>query len=73
MCVFEWTIENLDEKEEASVSIMFSFQNGDGSANDAAGGHSNTSWKRGYPSGCVTSFPSLSHELHSHAHTNLNR
>jgi len=53
MCVFEWTIENLDEKEEASVSIMFSFQNGDGSANDAAGGHANTSWKRGYPSGCV--------------------
>jgi len=38
--VFVWTVENKNE-EEVEVSIMFSFQNGDGSPNDTSSGHYN--------------------------------
>lgn len=38
--VFVWTVENLG-CEEMEVSIMFTFQNGDGGAEDSAGGHRN--------------------------------
>ncbi|CAM9338297.1 unnamed protein product, partial [Phaeothamnion confervicola] len=39
-CVFEWTVENLTNRP-MEVSLMFTFQNGTGLPNDAAGGHSN--------------------------------
>ncbi len=38
--VFVWQVENTADTP-ARVSIMFSFQNGSGGDNDAAGGHSN--------------------------------
>lgn len=38
--VFEWTIENTGPSD-ATVGLMFSFQNGWGTANDQAGGHTN--------------------------------
>ena len=38
--VFVWTIENLGP-DDLEVSIMFTFQNGDGGPEDSAGGHSN--------------------------------
>jgi non-lysosomal glucosylceramidase len=38
--VFIWTVENTGA-EAAEVSLMFSFQNGTGTTNDLAGGHSN--------------------------------
>ncbi|CAM9631050.1 unnamed protein product [Chrysoparadoxa australica] len=40
---FVWTIENTGH-EEVEASIMFTFQNGVGLANDRAGGHTNTSF-----------------------------
>jgi non-lysosomal glucosylceramidase len=42
--VFDWRIENLSSKP-AKVGIMFTFQNGIGSENDQAGGHSNRSFQ----------------------------
>ncbi len=42
--VFIWEVENKG-KEDAEISLMFSFQNGTGIANDSAGGHSNQSFK----------------------------
>ena len=44
--VFVWTAENYGETE-AEVSIMFSFQNGCGNSNDAAGGHCNRAFAYG--------------------------
>ena len=38
--VFVWTIDNTG-REAATVSLMFTFQNGSGGENDRAGGHSN--------------------------------
>lgn len=38
--LFIWTIENNND-EEVEVSIMFTFQNGDGSPNDTSSGHYN--------------------------------
>jgi non-lysosomal glucosylceramidase len=38
--VFVWTIENLADKP-ATISLMFTFQNGIGISNDLAGGHYN--------------------------------
>jgi non-lysosomal glucosylceramidase len=40
VAVFEWTVENI-AKSDATVGLMFSFQNGWGTENDAAGGHAN--------------------------------
>lgn len=42
--VFVWTVENCDESD-AEVSILFTFQNGVGKANDLAGGHSNHAFR----------------------------
>ncbi|HEY43459.1 MAG TPA: hypothetical protein G4O11_05690 [Anaerolineae bacterium] len=42
--LFAWRIENLSSKP-AKIGIMFTFQNGIGSANDQAGGHSNQSFQ----------------------------
>jgi non-lysosomal glucosylceramidase len=39
--VFVWEIENC-AKDTATASLMFSFQNGTGTANDEAGGHFNS-------------------------------
>jgi non-lysosomal glucosylceramidase len=39
--VFIWQVENSGQ-EDAEISLMFSFQNGTGTANDAAGGHENS-------------------------------
>jgi len=41
--VFVWTIENTG-KTGIDVSLMFTFQNGTGGANDLAGGHCNEAW-----------------------------
>eukprot|EP00794_Sanderia_malayensis_P009762 gene9762-10761_t len=38
--MFVWTVENLG-KEDIDVTIMFSFQNGDGGPHDSRGGHFN--------------------------------
>lgn len=38
--VFVWTIENTGQ-ESATISLMFTWQNGTGGPNDRAGGHSN--------------------------------
>eukprot|EP01125_Pyxidicula_operculata_P011846 TRINITY_DN387_c0_g1_i1.p1 TRINITY_DN387_c0_g1~~TRINITY_DN387_c0_g1_i1.p1 ORF type:complete len:741 (-),score=202.78 TRINITY_DN387_c0_g1_i1:616-2838(-) len=42
--VFEWTIEN-SHNEDKNVSMMFTFQNGDGSESDAKGGHWNETFQ----------------------------
>lgn len=42
--VFVWTLENTG-KQPVTVALMFTFQNGTGSENDRAGGHSNTSFR----------------------------
>eukprot|EP01104_Vermistella_antarctica_P014502 TRINITY_DN4566_c0_g2_i1.p1 TRINITY_DN4566_c0_g2~~TRINITY_DN4566_c0_g2_i1.p1 ORF type:complete len:1248 (+),score=291.63 TRINITY_DN4566_c0_g2_i1:200-3745(+) len=39
--VFEWTLENLDENEDADVSLMFTLENGIGDGNECDGGHFN--------------------------------
>ncbi len=39
--VFSWRVENTGQ-EDAEISLMFSFQNGTGTANDSAGGHANS-------------------------------
>lgn len=38
--MFVWTVENKSD-EEVEVSIMFSFQNGDGSSDEITSGHYN--------------------------------
>ncbi len=43
VAVFAWRLENIGQ-EPAEVSLMFSFQNGTGTANDAFGGHVNASF-----------------------------
>ena len=42
--VFVWTVENTAE-EDVDVALMFTFQNGMGRENDAAGGHSNQAFR----------------------------
>mmetsp|Transcript_11799 Transcript_11799/g.33225 ORF Transcript_11799/g.33225 Transcript_11799/m.33225 type:complete len:1288 (-) Transcript_11799:36-3899(-) len=39
--VFVWNIENLYERGQREVSLMFTFQNGTGDENDTKGGHFN--------------------------------
>ena len=39
--VFEWTIENTDQKSSRQISLMLSFQNGFGEVVDMVGGHEN--------------------------------
>lgn len=39
--VFVWTVENASPTEPLDVSLLFSFQNGDGGPNDGGGGHAN--------------------------------
>lgn len=41
--VFVWTVENVST-EPLDVSLMFSFQNGDGGPNDRCGGHTNSAF-----------------------------
>ena len=41
---FRWKIENTGSSA-ATVGLMFTFQNGDGSANDLAGGHANRAFQ----------------------------
>jgi non-lysosomal glucosylceramidase len=45
VAVFAWKLEN-NGQESAEVSLMFSFQNGTGTANDAYGGHGNAPFTR---------------------------
>ena len=40
MAVFVWTVQNYG-KEDADVSIMFTFQSGEGKLNDVSYGHYN--------------------------------
>jgi beta-glucosidase 2, glycosyl-hydrolase family 116 N-term len=44
VAVFVWTVKNTGTAA-ADVSLMFTFQNGSGSENDSAGGHSNRPFK----------------------------
>ncbi len=46
--VFHWKIENTGP-EKARVGLMFTFQNGNGGANDYAGGHSNETFELNLP------------------------
>ncbi len=39
--VFSWQVENTGQ-QPVEVSLMFTFQNGTGSTNDSAGGHTNS-------------------------------
>lgn len=48
--VFIWEVENTG-KEDAEISLMFSFQNGTGLENDSAGGHFNQPFKLPMASG----------------------
>lgn len=48
-CVFVWTLENLDQEDEITASLMFTWQNGTGAASDALGGHANTPFTRPHP------------------------
>jgi len=41
--VFVWTVENVSD-EPQDVSMMFSFQNGDGGPGDSSGGHRNSAF-----------------------------
>lgn len=43
VCVFIWDIEN-NNHEEVEVSIMFTFQNSDGTPNEVSAGHFNESF-----------------------------
>ena len=43
VCVFIWDIENNND-EEVEVSIMFTFQNSDGTPNEVSAGHFNESF-----------------------------
>lgn len=51
--VFVWTVENTG-KTDADVALMFTFQNGYGAENDAAGGHFNAVERFDQPDGRVT-------------------
>ena len=42
--VFAWTVENTGDNP-VSVALMFSFQNGSGTQNDLAGGHTNHAFR----------------------------
>jgi len=48
--VFAWQVENLSD-QPATLGLMFTFQNGTGSSNDLAGGHSNEPFQLGQVSG----------------------
>uniref|UniRef100_A0A6B2KY59 NLGase n=1 Tax=Arcella intermedia TaxID=1963864 RepID=A0A6B2KY59_9EUKA len=45
--VFVWTVQNTTDKIK-NVSLMFTFQNGDGSDSDANGGHYNEVYRKEY-------------------------
>jgi len=53
--IFNWEIENY-EKEPIEVSLMFTWQNGDGSSNDLKGGHFNSYMKNGSVEGISMSY-----------------
>ena len=50
--VFAWTVENTADTP-ATVALMFSFQNGSGTPNDLAGGHSNHAFHEKTPAGSI--------------------
>jgi non-lysosomal glucosylceramidase len=59
-CVFVWTLENLDQEDEITASLMFTWQNGTGGASDALGGHANTPFTRPHPERTALSPPAPS-------------
>ena len=50
VCVFKWQVENTGETS-AEISLIFTWQNGMGSANDAAEGHWNTPFRENLANG----------------------
>ena len=55
---FLWRIENTGDTP-VTVGLMFTFQNGRGTENDIAGGHSNRAFRLQYAAGTVESGPAL--------------
>ncbi len=68
VAIFAWNIENLGP-DPARVSLLFTFQNGNGADNDSAGGHANRELRLEGSSGTIVG--ATLHHLHRQRRSDL--